>query len=287
MSNSNAARAVQDDALVQEIAKRLMLAMLRTGAWRATLKNFEESKLLNERHGTKDEASATVRQCDHKALHEIYSLNAKAYNKHKEITLPSVHDGVRVVIAGKQFEHSDLMKEFAAQVGTKVEELVRAGCYVDGAEYRKQKKVLNGLFDERAWPKDADDLRSRFVLESTYLECPTGGAWSDWISESATAARKEVEEKVEKSLKHVFNRCLGNEGNGTGRLHQSVFDNLDQLLDTLNTLDVEGQFNKIVEKAKTSITKYTAEELRKDPKARADVARRADTLTDMFAGLRK
>lgn len=274
------------NSMVEEIAKRLLLTMLKTGAWRATRKNEEESRLLNERHGTTDEAKAIVRQCDHEALSAIYSLNARAYNKHKEITLPSVHDGVRVVINGKQFEHSDLMKEFSDKVHDQVEILVRAGCFKDGKEYLKQKKKLNGLFDDRAWPNDADDLRQQFTIESTYLDCPTTGAWSDWIMESAEAARKETEEKVEKALRHVVNRCLGNQGNGTGRLHESVFKNLDDLLDTLKTLDVSNRYEKVVEKAKSDITKVTAEELRKDPKSRAAVAARADALTDIFSSLR-
>lgn len=277
---------LKDEELKAEIAKRLKLAMLQTGAWRATVKNKEESRILNERHGTKDEGKVTVRQCDHTALHEIYSLHARVYNEHKKLTLPSVQDGVRIVLTGKEFEHSDMIRKFADDVRVQIDKLIDAGAYVDGDEYKKAKQRLNGLFDERAWPIDEQDLRNRFLLKSTYLECPTDGSWGDWIMESATAARREVEEQVEKALRKVIERCAGDKGDGTGRLHESVFTNLGSMLDVLSTIDVEARYRPVVEEAK-EVAKYTAEEIRKDSATRKQLAERADKLTDMFAGLRR
>lgn len=291
MANSNAAVVTKipgksTDTLRKELAQRVVLGSLQTGAWRAAVKNEKESMLVNKRNHTDNEAKVIVKQCDHKALHEIYSLNAAAYNHHKKITLPSVQDGIRVIIAGKEIEHSDAMKEFADKVSVKIDELAAAGCYRGGAEYFKQKKKLNGLFDEHAWPFDEGDLRARFLLRTHYLPCPTDGAWADWFDESITVAKREVEEQVEKAIAHVSARCLGNQGNGTGRLHESVFRNLDDLLDMLATFDVDKRYDKVISKVKSDVTKYSAEELRKDVKARADVAKRAEALTDLFSGLR-
>lgn len=277
---------ITQDKLVEEIAKRLKLSMVQFGAWRATRKNAEESRLLNERHGTENEGKVTVRQCDHESLHKIYSLNSKAYNEHKKITLPSVQDGVRVVITGKEFEHSDMMKKFSDLIRTEIDVLVKAGAYWGGEEFKRQRVKLNGLFDERAWPSDPDDLRSKFYLKSNYLTCPTEGAWAEWLVESARAAMNEVEEQLEEAFKRVSVRCMGpNIDGASGKLHETVFTGLEAVLDRIATLDIENRYSKVVEKAK-DIAKYRAEEIRKDPDTRRELSKRADQLTEMFAGLR-
>jgi hypothetical protein len=56
---------------INDIAGRIKIVTLKTGAWRPTRTHKAETRAENDRHGTGDAARVVVRVCDHVALGEL------------------------------------------------------------------------------------------------------------------------------------------------------------------------------------------------------------------------
>jgi hypothetical protein len=280
--NQSQASQTNQTSRIEEVAARLKLATLTTGAYRARRMHKRESVEVNEKHNTGSAAKVSVLQCGHPSLGEIWKLQAAARTEHYAITLPSCQDGMRILAAGREFEHSDRMKEYAEKQREHVDVLAAAGVYVGGAEFYSNKARLNGLFDERAWPADARALRAEFVFQTRYLAVPAGDqAWQEWLNESITAADAELRERLESALKRVVERV----GNTDGRLFQSVFGNLKEVIDLVPGFDADGRYRRIVE-ASQEIIEVNAESIRDNKSEREKIARRADALLSVFGELK-
>src|SRR4249920_1272190 len=74
---------------VTAIAGRMKIAVLQTGAWRATRLHKSETVDVNQRHNV-NVAKVMVRVTDHPALSDLTKLHAEAYAAHKRLTLPTI-----------------------------------------------------------------------------------------------------------------------------------------------------------------------------------------------------
>jgi len=261
---------------IKEVAARMKLATLTTGAPRFRRLHKTETKAVNQKHGTGEAAKVSVLQCSHPALTEINAIQGAARLEHYRLTLPSVQDGLRLLAVGKEFEHAEKMSEAAIKQRVKVDQLAADGCFVGGAQFDTDRVRLNGLFEERAWPVDASEMRRAFVFQTRYLGVPTDGAWSEWLEESSRAADAEVRDRLENALKHVAERCSSD-----GRLFQSIFTNLQDLLDLVPSFDVSGRYEAIVKAAK-EVASFNAESIRDNKKTRTKIAERASEIGAMF-----
>ena len=171
---------------------------------------------MNAKHGTSDAAKVIVRLTDNASLAALYKLHAEAYAEHRRITLPSVQDGLRVVPTGKELEHSRIMSDYGAKHSALVADFL--------AEYdliRTEAPIkLNGLFDGRQWPSK-ETVAAKFKFSTRYLPCPSDGAWSEWLNETAQAGQSELRERLVTAARHMADTLKGD-----GKLYQSVFDNL-------------------------------------------------------------
>ena len=150
---------------VSGIAERTKLAVLNTGAWRATRLHKSETKAENERHNT-DVAKVTVRLSDNPNLKKLAQLHSAAYQEHKHLTLPTVQDGMRMLPAGRELEHAQRMTEFSDQH----DKIVAAFL----AEYDHERELapvrLNGLYDAGMWPSH-NRVAEKFKFSTRYLAC--------------------------------------------------------------------------------------------------------------------
>jgi len=204
---------------IAEIASRIKLCSLNTGAWRATRLHRDESAKVNAAHNTAYAAKVHVRLTNSPALHALNKLHAEAYDAHRRLTLPSIQDGLRLIPAGRELEHSQKMQDFAARHDAiKVQFL---------AEYEEEKRTapvrLNGLFNAAHWPAGWV-VAEKFTFKTRYLSCPASNGWADWITESAQAAEDELRERLTEALRHLVDRCAGD-----GKLYASVFENLREV----------------------------------------------------------
>lgn len=255
---------------ISKIAARVKLCSLNTGAWRATRLHRDETAKVNAAHHTTDAAKVHVRLTDSAALHGINKLHAAAYDAHRKLTLPTIQDGLRLIPAGREFQHSETMREFAEEhARLKVQFL---------AEYADEKRTapirLNGLYDARHWP-DVSTIADKFTFSTRYLACPSDGSWAEWISESARAADEELRERLTEALQRVKDRCAAVDG----KLYQTVFSNLRELIDLvpdMNFSDVPV-YAQAITMAKDLAT-LDADTIRDSKTARKDAAQRANSI---------
>lgn len=260
---------------VEDIAARTKLAVLNTGAWRATRLNRNETRNTNATHGTGNAAKVLVRVSDHEALTGLTKLHAHAYQEHRRLTLPTVQDGMRLLPAGREFEHSAVMRKLADQHNEFVRKFL--------ADYENERASaparLNGLFDPSQWPSQSV-IERKFTFQTRYLSTPSTGEWGDWLSASVEAAEAELRERLEEALRRVKERCKSD-----GKLYASVFDSIRDLAALAPDLDFNGDYTPVVE-ALAPLTKVHAEDVRDDPKGRAKVAAQADGILSMLGGIK-
>lgn len=260
---------------IENMAASMMLSVLNTGMWRATRLNKSETRNTNATHGTGNAAKVLVRVSDHFALTSLNKLHAHAYQEHRRLTLPSVQDGMRLLPANRQFEHSDAMRKIKDEHDTLVRKFL--------ADYEDERLSaparLNGLFDASMWPS-LSTIEKRFKFETRYLPTPTDGQWGDWLHASVEAAEAELQDRLREALERVRDRCKGD-----GKLYASVFDSIRDLCALTPDLDFAGDYAPIVE-AMAPLAAVHAEDVRDDGKSRAKVAKQASNILSMLGGIK-
>jgi len=254
---------------IEGIAARVKLCALNTGAWRATRLHRNETQIVNAAHHTTDAAKVHVKLTNSPALHALNKLHAAAYDAHKTLTLPTIQDGFRIIPAGREFEHSRKMQEFASRHNELRDQFI--------VEYDADKATaparLNGLFDPSHWP-DVSTVAERFTFATRYLPCPSAGAWGDWLAESATAAEDELRERLTEALSRVASRCASD-----GKLYDTVFSNLAEVIALVPDLNIT-QSPKLAEAAKLAqeLAGLSADTIRENKTARKTAADRASQI---------
>lgn len=258
---------------IEDVAARMKLAVLQTGAWRATRLHKSETREENARHNT-NTAKVLVRVSDHAALGLLTKLHAAAYAEHKRLTLPTQQDGMRLLPAGREFEHSGRMREFADEHDKLVAQFL--------ADYETERTNaparLNGLYDPTMWPS-YKSVAEKFKFSTRYLATPTEGAWGDWLADSTEAAEAELRDRLTEALTRVRDRCKSD-----GKLYASVFDSIRDLAALVPDFDMSGGFGNVVQ-AMTPLTTLHSEILRDDAEGRKQAADRAASILSMLGGV--
>ncbi len=263
------------DDTVSRIASRIMVCNFRTGAWRGKHRDTNEAAKVNRDAGAMGAASVTVDMMAgaNSKLAEITKNFANAYAAHKALTLPSCQDGLRVIPSGKEFEHAETMKAFREKHDSLVSDFM--------AEYENCKQTapvrLGSLYQPDKWP-DLASIQNSFKFRNSYYPCPTEGAWTDWIKETADIATMDFRETLYSALERVAERCASD-----GKLHASVFENIRDICAMAGAMNIadDPMIKEVAEKA-APLGNLDAEILRENKTARADAATAAKNLFSYF-----
>ncbi len=261
---------------IEKIAERLVLTTLSTSAWRATRIHKAETKATRERHNS-DSPKVLVTICDHEALTDLAKLHAEAYHAHRGLTLPSVQDGLRMLPASRQLQHSDEMRLLADRHREIVAKFIK--------DYDKELAAapvrLNGLFDASLWPKKAE-VERRFGFATRYLACPVEGAWGEWLTESSEIAEDALRAQLAEALTRVRDRCKGD-----GKLYSTVFSNLAELVAMVPDLNLTAAKDiETAAKAAKAISSLDADALRDDEPRRTQIAKDAGRILTMLGSVK-
>jgi hypothetical protein len=256
------------------VAALRKVATLNTGAWRATKQHKAETAAENIRHNT-NAARVLVKVSDHRALSDILKVHAAAYQEHRRLTLPSAQDGMRLLPAGREFEHAERMRVHADNHNRLVAEFM--------ADYDAEKAAapvrLNGLYDASMWPSH-DEVTAKFKFRTQYLPTPVDGAWSDWLAESVEVGQAELRERLQAALSRVRDRCASD-----GKLYASVFDDIRDLAGLVPDLDVTGDFAPVTQ-ALAPLATIKSDQIRDDENARQETARKAASILSVLGGIK-
>jgi hypothetical protein len=259
--------------LVTRTARRKELVSLSISLWRTRKLNRKETIELNARMST-NAGSVIVRVCSNPKLAAIETEAAAIYQAHKSMTFPTVQDGLRMIPVDRTWKYKDMIADHRATWDELVNDFV--------AEYPTMRadapNVLNGLYDERAWPS-AGGIRDKFALRSQLLECnPDASGWREWLEESNRAASIELRTEIEKALVRMRDRC----GSG-GKLYDTVFSSLRELLAGVPDLDIpdDSELGKLIAQA-APLADHDAELVRDNDALRTGIASSAGSILDVF-----
>lgn len=260
---------------IEDVAARTKLSVLQTGAWRATRLNRNETRNTNATHGTGNAAKVLVKVTDHVALTGLNKLHAHAYQEHRRLTLPTVQDGMRLLPAGREWEHAEIMRALGDQHNRFVREFL--------ADYESERASaptrLSGLYDASMWPA-LSVIEGKFTFQTRYLATPTTGEWGDWLAASVESAEAELRERLHEALQRVKDRCKSD-----GKLYASVFDSIRELVALTPDLDFGGDYAPVVA-AMAPLAEIHADDVRDDSKARMKVAKQADSILSVLGGIK-
>lgn len=261
---------------VEDMASRVMLTTLTLSAWRVNRRHTKETEATQKRHGTQA-AFVVVKLSDHPALAELGAVHSAAYAWHRLMTMPACQDGFRLVPAKRQFEHSEKMREFADQHAAIVRRFI--GEY-DAAK-AAAKKALKDLWQEDMWPS-RPEMEGAFGFHTRYLACPTGGAWGEWLVESAKVAEASIRDRLREALERVRDRCQSD-----GALFATVFTNLGELVELVPDLNLTGaeDITKAIAAAKP-IAETPVETVRDDEAKRTAIASQASKILTLLGGVK-
>ena len=258
---------------IQEIAKRISVVTLEQGLWSPVVTNRDESKKVNDAHHTADAAKVLVTLTNSPSLVALGELKRRVYQEHTNMTRPSITKGMRILRTGFHLKHSEMIRIRKGEMDTLVDAFIPE--YMD--EKRTAPVRLNGLYNAADWPA-ADEVRRRFRCECRYLPCPSDGAWSEWLEETVLASETELVEQFGNALRHLVATCKAD-----GRLYQSVFSNLKELIDLVPATNITDLplIERIATEAK-ELGEIDAKSVRDDQVARRAAAAKAERLLGLF-----
>lgn len=255
---------------IDSIAQRMKVVLLSQGVWMPYKTHKQETEEVRKRHGTTKIRRVEVVLTENDHLIKAISLRNKIYNENRARTFPSPCDGMRIIPAGREFEHGELISKLIDEQNVEVEAFIRELPTVKSqAEYD-----LNDLYDEKMFPTP-EEVRASFYNNLRCMPAPTTGAWGDWIQETVDIGQAELRERLIKSARKVIDSCAGD-----GKLYSSVLDNLADIC------ELAGEFNlkedpiiaRAAKELKQVANEYNVETLREHKGIRRSTAERASNI---------
>ena len=257
------------------VASRAVLALFKTGAWRALKTHGAETRAENARHNLSDEAKVQVRICSHPSLVAIIKLHGEARTAHYRLTLPAADDGLRLLAGQLQMEHSRTMREYGDRHETLVAEFVAAY----GAERDSAPARLNGLYLASQWPS-SQEVKTRFKFCSRYLPVPVMGQWDEWLNESAEQAEGELKSRLADAVTKLAHKLAMPDSVFRDTLLSNLTD-ICSLAGDLNLRD-DPIINQVTQQSKQLVAEVTLDQLRDDATIREMAAARAASIAGLF-----
>lgn len=183
-----------------DVASRMVLARVSASSWTARKRHAKASADVCAANNT-DAARVSVTLVKDDSYSAITALVTKAYQTNRALTHPTPSSDLRLVPSARVLEHTAALNTIIAEHGAAVSTFAARYPLLAADAPR----ALGSLYEPEAWP-DASQIASRFSLKSAYLACPTGGAWDDWIAESAALAAASLRENLSEALEHYADR---------------------------------------------------------------------------------
>lgn len=263
-----------DKQNIEALAARIKICILNQSFWNSKRQHKGESMQENLRHGLNNDAEVYVRLTKHEELSKASAIKGQIYLSHRRLTLPSPVDGMRIVPAGREFEHAETISNLRAIFDNHVRN------FLDDYEnvVENAKKRLNGLFDPTMFPPK-EQMKGKFCNDVKYMETPTNNSWSDWLNETAQLGRIELQDRIVGAARKLIEVC-----NNDGKLYSSVLENLEDIC------NLAGDFNlledpiiaKAAKELKPVATDFNVDVLRDNKTLRRDTAERAQRILSVL-----
>jgi hypothetical protein len=292
------------------LSSKAMLCTVSISAWSGYKYDREASEEIAElHHADKDSGRFNKRLVPRKELEEITKLVGRIRRDHEFVTLPWSDNGFRVLPAAAYMDHTNTMREHAAEFQAVVSRLV--GRFEDLVRSQSRLGTLlkvedyPGMREENgklcfAFP---NELRDKFSFSTKVLPLPDADDFrvsmgdqdrerikrqiAESIQASLRVGTRELWQRLYKVVAHMSQRMTEYNAAEDGqkpRLYDSMITNIVEIVDVLPKLNIAGDTE--LDRMAFEVRRYLIvdpQELRKSETVRSDTAKAAVDIVQRMA----
>lgn len=284
---------------MSKIQERAMIVGFHQGKWGAKVQDKEAEAHIKNLYQSKGDVGTFYKKLMPDYVKDINKLYAEAYKFHTETTVPYNDNGERFILNRFYFDYLQKMKGFQSKVNVKLQEMI--GKY---AEALKDDEVrMNKGFKQADYPT-AEELvhKYRFHLDvqripdnnELFNDLEADEEQKKLLEEIKAEKDKEFAEKMETAMKSAWKRVYDvvkhmekTLSNPNARVHSSVVDNINELLDILPQLNINNdpKMEELANEIRNNLANaYRVEVLRDSPHYRDATAKKADEILKKMEG---
>lgn len=287
---------------ITDVTERAMLASVKISYWTARKFDRKVSDKVAADHSAKPDAGRyTKALVAREVLEDVMGAISGLRQFHAQQTLPWSDKGQRILPAEVYFPYMEEMSKLKSDFDRAAAMFVsNYEAYVEEAKDR-----LGTMFEPGDYPP-VGEIAAKFDVEIAILPIPTGADFRVKLGkEDEKRIREEIEEHVrlniEVAMDDVWDRLRTTVETMKDKLENyavdptthkviggvfrdSLVENLRDLVQLLPVLNLTGdkEMDRIRRELENSLCIYDAEELREDPRLRADQMKKADDILALF-----
>lgn len=232
------------------LQEKSLVVSLTIRKWAASKHDKKITDEVKEQHNASDDAGRYNKKLvAKKDIEAIQKIESEARNYHYEVTLPWGKNGERLLPAGLYMEYIEKLAQLKSKFDSAVNSFVAA--YPDVIAEAKVR--LNGMFKESDYPSLLQ-IREKFELTTGFMPVPDDDfrvKLSDTeINKLKESVRSEVTNRLSDAVRDTWDRIHDQLSHMKDRLHNteakfhnSLFENLRDLIDLLPKLNITGDEN--------------------------------------------
>lgn len=268
---------------MNNLREKALLVTLNVHQWTARKFDRKVTDEVNKNHNATDAGRFNKLLISKAHLDPIQKIVNEARNFHYDNTIVWGDLGERLLPSLNYFEY---MKGLA-EIKSRFESAVATFCKEYDAMRIEAQARLNGLFNEKDYPKDIED---RFAFKTTFMPIPETTDFRIDINQGEIDKIKEhiegeLSDRFAQAQRSIYQRIKDQLGHMHDRLSEkdnvfknSLFDNLKDLIDLLPRLNVTGDpmISAMCEGMKELVADPDA--VRKDERLRTEKANKASAM---------
>ena len=276
------------DINMADVLAKAMLVRIKKTAWGAKKNDSKVSDAVAKAHGSKKHLGRYVKTLiESKELSEIKAIFAEADNVHKRFTSP--WDGGTRLLPTKLFwKYNEALEPILREAEPAIKKFLRVYKVQWEAGMKESSEALKTLFNIDDYPTPKE-LKKRFGIKLKYRGLEDANDFRVKLGAEATKEIRDriaadVREDLKESMKDAYVRLF----DLVTRIHErldepttifrdSLFENGEELLDTLNALNVtsDPELTKMIEEVGKKVLITDFADIRTDLVKRSHVAKEA------------
>lgn len=284
------------------MSDKAMLATLTVRLWSASKHDKKVSAEVTEQKGATKKAGRFHKSLiAAEALDEVRSIAAEARTTMYSLTLPWASEGVRILpapafgrfedaMAARKQTFDQRVAEFLGEYPERVEQARNdLGELFDASDYPTEHELARAFnFERRIWPFPetndfrvaiGDDERRRIRTEIAAEQQKT-------LHRAALDLWNRAYEPVQKMAEKLAAYERGPDGKAVGIFRDTLVSNVAEIAELLPALNLaaDPRLDEMAARIKSRLAQYTAQQLREDDGARAQVADEAARIGEEMRG---
>lgn len=278
-----------------ELTNRALLVTLNISQWTARKLDRKESAAVNAKHGTTVDAARVNKSLLplNNDLDRVHKMTSAIRNEYYQMSLPWM-EGMQIIKSDGYLSFAQRMADRKREWYQAVDKfLVTYETSVDDAKF-----LLGTLFNEADYPS-VDAIRSKFRMDVGFYPMPAAQDWrvdmaDDQMANLRHKLEEDIQDKVSQAMQAAWQRVYDlvkrihtQTSNPEGRIYDSLVGSAMDLCALLPSLNItnDPKLEEIRQDLEGSFANTEAEDIRKHPEVRQEIADSMDDILSKMGGL--